>query len=157
MILSPTKYMNKVTEQVHARLSEDVLAIALFQPQTALVPGQSRHQVRKQSKHTYVFAVTPSSVHAFGLKDRGYFDTGRVKEEIAVWPRQGMQVATGKGSTHLDVGDFAMPLSMELVTLRMADGFVVTLGLTMTIMRDMMRKMIDGFVQALTGSAQPNT
>src|SRR5204863_515414 len=74
MILSPTKYLNKVTEQVRARLPEEVLAVALFQPQSPLVPGQSKHQARTASKHSFAFAVTPTGVHAFGLKDRGYFD-----------------------------------------------------------------------------------
>jgi hypothetical protein len=147
--------MNKVNEQLHTRLSEEVLAVALFQPQSALTPGTSKHQARKQSKRSFAFAVTPTSVHVFGLKDRGYFDTGRVKEEIAVWPRQGMRVATGKGRTNLQTTDFAIPLAMELVSLRMADGFAVTLGITMTLFRDMMRKMVDDFVQALGGTTEP--
>ena len=155
MILSPTKYMNKVTEQVHARLPEEVLAVALFQPQSPLVPGQSKHQARTASKHSFAFAVTPTGVHAFGLQDRGYFDTGRVKEEIAVWPRQGMGVATGKGRTALQTTDFAIPLSMELVTLRMADGFTVTLGLTLTIAQGFFKEMVARFVDALGGVTEP--
>ncbi len=155
MILSPTKYMKKVADQLDQRVPEQVLAMALFQPQSALTPATSKHQARAQSKRSFAFAVTPTSVHVFAVKDRGYFDTGRVKEEVAVWPRAGMRVATGKGRTVLQTTDFAMPLAMELVTLRMADGFAVTLGVTMTVFREMMRKMVDDFVQALGGVTEP--
>jgi len=149
VILSPTKYMNKVNEQVHRRVPEEVLAWALFQPQTALVPGRSKHQVRKEARRTFVFAVTPTNVHAFRLKDRGYTDTGRLQEEIAVWPRAGMRVETGRGTTALNLTDLSVPLSMKLVTLHLADGSSVTLGIVLTIMRERMEKMVADFVQAL--------
>jgi len=149
VILSPTKYMDKVNGQVHQRVSEEVLAWALLQPQTALVPGMSKHQVRKEAGRSFVFAVTPTSVHAFRLKDRGYTDTGRVQEEVAVWPRRGMRVETGRGTTTLNLTDLNVPLGMRLVTLHLADGSSVTLGIVLTIMRERMEKMVADFVRAL--------
>ncbi len=149
MILSPTKYMEKVNQQLNERVPEQVLAWALMQPRTALVPGMSKHQIRKESGRSFAFAVTPTKVHAFRLKDRGYTDTGRLQEEIVVWPRQGMRVETGTGSTTLRLTDVNVGLGMRLVTLHLADGSSVTLGIVLTIMRERMEKMVADFVAAL--------
>ena len=60
-----------------------------------------------------------------------------------------MRVETGRGTTALNLTDLSVPLSMKLVTLDLADGSSVTLGIVLTIMRERMEKMVADFVQAL--------
>ena len=60
-----------------------------------------------------------------------------------------VRVETGRGTTALNLTDLSVPLSMKLVTLHLADGSSVTLGIVLTIMRERMEKMVADFVQAL--------
>jgi hypothetical protein len=131
MILSPTKYVAHVEEQLRARLAgQQVEAIALFQPKSPLTREMSKRDARRLAKRTAAFAVTADAVHVFGLKDRGYTNVGRVEEELATWPRAGLTVSTGRGRDVLrrgiDEPNIASPTVLANVTT--ADGWAVTLS-----------------------------
>jgi hypothetical protein len=154
MFLSPTKYVEKVTSQLHERLKgQEVLAVALFQPKTALTAEMSKGDTRRLAKRSAAFAVTPEAVHVFGLKDRGYTNVGRVEEQLAVLPRAGMRVSTGRGADVLQLADNNIRLATNVVTLHLADGRSVQLSAT--VLSKTVNAINEGFVRVLTeGGAQ---
>jgi len=155
MFLSPTKYVEKVSGQLHERLKgQEVLAVALFQPKTALTAEMSKHDARRLAKHSVAFAVTPEAVYVFGLKDRGYTNIGRVEEQLAVFPRAGMRVTAGRGADVLQLADDNnIRLATNVVTLHLADGRSVQLSAT--VLSKTVNAINEGFVRVLTeGGAQ---
>jgi hypothetical protein len=161
MFPTPKKTIAKIAEGCRGRLSEPVQAVGVFMPRSALVPGQSDREVKHLSKQPVAVAVTPTRLHVFPYKVGAYSGSVKLGDELASWPRAGVEVLRGDGVQRVHAGvsgtveSFNINLKQNLIGLKFPDGQSVVFAYTP--MGGTIRELEESFVSELTrGSAQPS-
>ncbi len=155
MFPTPKKTIAALTENCRARLSEPVLAVGVFMPRSALTPEQSSRDVKHLMKQSVAVAVTPTRLHTFAFKVGGYTGAVQLLDELASWPRAGVQVTRGQDVQTLQRMEFNIGVKENLIGLQFPDGRSVVFGYIP--LGGTLREQEESFVRELTGeTAQPD-
>ena len=154
MFPTPKKTIAALTKSCAARLTEPVLALGMFMPRSALVSGQSGRDLKRLMKQPVAVAVTPTRIHVLGFKVGAYTGSVRLLDELASWPREGVQVLRGQNVQSLQGIEFDIWVAQNLIGLQFPDGQSVAFGYTP--LGGTIRQLEESFVQELS-KADPST